>query len=285
MNIIRLRSMLASFYEEDIGERDVTSEAIFPLTERGTGIFLAKADGVFAGEEIIRTAYTLFSNDISVSLLKRDGDFVRAYEEIAIVEGPMQYLLTAERVILNLIQRMSGVATMTHRAVQALGESKTKICDTRKTTPGLRMLEKYAVKCGGGVNHRFGLYDGVMIKDNHIEFAGSITKAVELVKQSVGHMVKIEVEIETEQELDEAIRAGADIIMFDNCSPEQATVFQAKIPAPITTELSGGISLESLSDYQHTGVDYISMGALTHSVKALDISFNVRGGKKDEQRA
>lgn len=285
MNIIRLRSMLASFYEEDIGERDVTSEAIFPLTERGTGIFLAKADGVFAGEEIIRTAYTLFSNDISVSLLKRDGDFVRAYEEIAIVEGPMQYLLTAERVILNLIQRMSGVATMTQRAVQALGESKTKICDTRKTTPGLRMLEKYAVKCGGGVNHRFGLYDGVMIKDNHIEFAGSITKAVELVKQSVGHMVKIEVEIETEQELDEAIRAGADIIMFDNCSPEQATVFQAKIPAPITTELSGGISLESLSDYQHTGVDYISMGALTHSVKALDISFNVRGGKKDEQRA
>lgn len=285
MNIIRLRSMLASFYEEDIGERDVTSEAIFPLTERGTGIFLAKADGVFAGEEIIRTAYTLFSNDISVSLLKRDGDFVRAYEEIAIVEGPMQYLLTAERVILNLIQRMSGVATMTHRAVQALGESKTKICDTRKTTPGLRMLEKYAVKCGGGVNHRFGLYDGVMIKDNHIEFAGSITKAVELVKQSVGHMVKIEVEIETEQELDEAIRAGADIIMFDNCSPEQATVFQAKIPTPITTELSGGISLESLSDYQHTGVDYISMGALTHSVKALDISFNVRGGKKDEQRA
>ncbi len=139
MNIIRLRSMLASFYEEDIGERDVTSEAIFPLTERGTGIFLAKADGVFAGEEIIRTAYTLFSNDISVSILKRDGDFVRAYEEIAIVEGPMQYLLTAERVILNLIQRMSGVATMTHRAVQALGESKTKICDTRKTTPGLRM--------------------------------------------------------------------------------------------------------------------------------------------------
>ncbi|HSH25825.1 MAG TPA: carboxylating nicotinate-nucleotide diphosphorylase [Massilibacterium sp.] len=282
MNIIRLRKMLASFYEEDIGERDVTSETIFPIEERGTGVFIAKENGVFSGEQIIRTAYSLFSNDIHVTLHKHDGDIIKKKDTIATVEGPMQYLLTAERVILNLIQRMSGIATMTKRAVEALGESKTKICDTRKTTPGLRMLEKYAVTCGGGVNHRFGLYDGVMIKDNHIEFAGSITKAVDTVKQKLGHMIKVEVEIETEKELEEAISSKADIIMFDNCTPEQATYFQTKVPNEITTELSGGISITTLPDYKNTGVGYISIGALTHSVKALDISFNVKGGKKDE---
>jgi nicotinate-nucleotide pyrophosphorylase (carboxylating) len=185
-------------------------------------------------------------------------------------------LLTGERVILNLLQRMSGIATLTHRAVTILNNSHTRICDTRKTTPGLRMLEKYAVVCGGGYNHRFGLYDGVMIKDNHIAFCGSITKAVQAVREKLGHMVKIEVETETKEQVLEAVRAGADVIMFDNRTPDEVREFVSLVPKPIITEASGGITLENLAEYGTTGVDYISLGMLTHSATALDISFHLQ---------
>ena len=173
---------------------------------------------------------------------------------------------------------MSGIATQTNEAVKTLNSSHTRITDTRKTTPGLRMLEKYAVQCGGGVNHRFGLYDAVMIKDNHISFAGSITKAVEMARSQLGHMVKIEVETETKEQVIEAVQAKADVIMFDNRTPEEIKAWIGLVPSEIKTEASGGINLTNLASYSDTGVDVISLGFLTHTVKALDISVKVRIG-------
>ncbi|ANB57844.1 nicotinate-nucleotide diphosphorylase [Anoxybacillus sp. B7M1] len=277
MNIIKLQQMLQQFFLEDIGERDVTSETIFPHHHLASGSFLVKEAGIFSGADIMKTAYHLLDPSISVTLYKRDGEKVDKGDVIASVSGPIAPLLTGERVILNLIQRMSGIATITHQAVMTLNSEYTRICDTRKTTPGLRMLEKYAVTCGGGYNHRFGLYDAVMIKDNHIAFCGSITKAVHTVRQQLGHMVKIEVETETREQVIEAVKAGADVIMFDNRTPEEIREFVQLVPSAIITEASGGITLENLAEYGDTGVDYISLGFLTHSVKALDISFNIEG--------
>ncbi|MBO1910976.1 carboxylating nicotinate-nucleotide diphosphorylase, partial [Microvirga sp. 3-52] len=203
-----------------------------------------------------------------------------AGDKIAAVTGPIAHLLTGERVILNLMQRMSGIATVTNKCVEMLNDPAIQICDTRKTIPGLRMFDKYAVVCGGGKNHRQGLYDGVMIKDNHIAFAGSITKAVQRVREKIGHMVKIEVETETRQEVLEAVEAGADVIMFDNRTPKEVKAFGHDVPESIVTEASGGITLENLATYHGTGVNYISLGFLTHSVKALDISLQVKEGTK-----
>ena len=275
MNALKVRKALESFFLEDIGEKDVTSQLIFPDNLRAKGTFLAKDTGVFVGTAVIEQGFRLLDDSIQITLHKKDGDFVGKGEILASVEGPIVSLLTAERVILNIIQRMSGIATMTRKAVLALESDHTRICDTRKTMPGLRMFDKYAVVCGGGYNHRFGLYDGVMIKDNHIAFAGSITKAVTSVKEKLGHMVKVEVETETEEQVREAIAAGADIIMFDNRTPEEVREFSKIVPSAIVTEASGGITIENLSKYGGTGVDYISLGLLTHSVKALDISFNI----------
>lgn len=283
MNKIKLREDLIQFLLEDIGERDVTSTSIFPETQQGEGSIIAKEAGVLAGVDIIKTCLHIFDPTIHVTLHKRDGEALLPGELIATVQGPIVYLLTAERIILNLLQRMSGIATLTNKAVKALNSTHTKICDTRKTTPGLRMLEKYAVTCGGGSNHRFGLYDGVMIKDNHISFSGSISNAVKAVKEKVGHMVKIEVETESREDVLEAIEAGADVIMFDNRTPSEVCEFVQLVPKHIITEASGGITLEQLHEYGKTGVDYISLGMLTHSYKALDISF-VTGWKRTGEK-
>lgn len=280
MNKIKLRKQLQEFYIEDLGELDLTSEYIFPIDEVSKGNFLVKKDGVLAGVDIFKEAYALFDPSIEVTLYKQDGDLVRKGDVIATVQGPVRYLLSAERVILNLIQRMSGVATATNEAVKALNSDHTRICDTRKTIPGLRMFDKYAVRCGGGYNHRFGLYDGVMIKDNHITFAGGIKEAVSKVRGQAGHMVKIEVETESKEQVLEAVEAGADVIMFDNRSPEEVSEYVKLVPKGIVTEISGGITLETIGTYRDTKVDYISLGMLTHSVIALDISFNLEGGVK-----
>lgn len=280
MNKIKLRQMLEAFLLEDIGDVDMTSDAIFPQEQMGKGIFVAKEDGIIAGLEIIETTYHLLDSSIEVSLKYNDGDTIEKGDHIAEVFGPVRHLLTGERVVLNLLQRMSGIATMAYKCVRALNDSTIHICDTRKTTPGLRMLEKYAVTVGGGKNHRYGLYDGVMIKDNHIAYAGSITKAVERVRERIGHMVKIEVETETKEQVLEAVEAGADVIMFDNRSPEEVRTFATLVPSHIVTEASGGINLNNLSSYANTGVDYISLGALTHSAKALDISLQVQESDK-----
>lgn len=279
MNTVKLQQMLQQFFLEDIGERDVTTETIFPSGQQATGVFLIKEDGVFSGADVLMTGYRLLDPSIAVTLYKRDGELVKKGEIVAEVSGPISPLLTGERVILNLLQRMSGIATLTHRAVTILNSNHTRICDTRKTTPGLRMLEKYAVACGGGYNHRFGLYDAVMIKDNHIAFCGSITRAVQAARARLGHMVKIEVETETKEQVIEAVEAGADVIMFDNRTPEEIKAFVELVPPSIITEASGGITLENLAQYGDTGVDYISLGMLTHSAKALDISFNIKGWK------
>jgi nicotinate-nucleotide pyrophosphorylase (carboxylating) len=273
MNIIKLREELKRFLIEDIGEHDLTSSSIFPASQIGEGKIIAKEAGILAGVDIIKECLHLFDPSIEITLYKNGGDDLAPGDAIATVKGPIVYLLTGERIILNLLQRMSGVATLTKTAVKTLNSDHTKICDTRKTTPGLRMFEKYAVKCGGGSNHRFGLYDGVMIKDNHIAFSGSITNAINLVRAQIGHMVKIEVETESREAVVEAVEAGADVIMFDNRQPWEVAEFVKLIPAHIVTEASGGITLDSLRDYGHTGVDYISLGMLTHSYKALDISF------------
>ncbi|MFC4022219.1 carboxylating nicotinate-nucleotide diphosphorylase [Oceanobacillus longus] len=280
MNILKLRKALESFLLEDIGDQDITSEAIFPESQTGKGVFIAKETGTLSGLAIIKEAYHLLEPQMEIKLHFKDGEKVQPLDTIAEVYGPVRHLLTGERVILNLLQRMSGIATMTNQAVETLNDSTIHICDTRKTMPGLRMLDKYAVITGGGKNHRNGLYDGVMIKDNHISYCGSITNAVEKARAAIGHMVKIEVETENKEEVMEAIAAGADVIMFDNRSPEEVKEFAAMVPSSIVTEASGGITLENLATYANTGVHYISLGALTHSVKALDISLQVQEGKK-----
>lgn len=276
MDRLKLKKELQSFLLEDIGHGDITSQAIFPMDEQGEGVFVAKQTGTIAGLDIIREAYQLLDPSMQITLKCADGDTVTKGQVIAEVQGYVAFLLTGERVILNLLQRMSGIATMTKSAVLALNDDRITICDTRKTTPGLRMLEKYAVTVGGGKNHRMGLYDGVMIKDNHIAFSGSITKAVQSVREQTGHMVQIEVETETKEEVLEAVAAGADIIMFDNCPPDLVKAFSTYVPDHIITEASGGIELDNLSAYAGTNVDYISLGFLTHSVQALDISMNVK---------
>ncbi|MDR4886877.1 carboxylating nicotinate-nucleotide diphosphorylase [Fredinandcohnia sp. QZ13] len=280
MNLLKLRKMLQVFLLEDIGEQDVTSQSIFPLEQTSQGVFIAKENGIISGLSIIKEAYHLLDPSIKVEQRFSDGDRVSVGDTIATVSGPTAHLLTGERVILNLLQRMSGIATVTNRCVEALNDPTIHICDTRKTIPGLRMLDKYAVVSGGGKNHRFGLYDGVMIKDNHIAYCGSITKAVQAVREKIGHMVKIEVETENAEEVLEAVNAGANVIMFDNRSPEEVKEFTQLVPKDIITEASGGITLDNLATYSGTGVQFISLGFLTHSVKALDISLQVKEGNK-----
>lgn len=275
MNKLKLRLQLEQFFLEDIGDRDVSSDLIFGKAGVGEIVFIAKASGVFCGENVIRTGFQILDPDSVVEMMTTDGALVEPGQKLAIVKGNIADLLKGERVVLNLVQRMSGIATKTKQAVEALASSHTRICDTRKTTPGLRMLEKYAVRCGGGFNHRYGLYDAVMIKDNHISFAGGITKAVDEVRNKIGHMVKIEVETEAKDQVLEAVEANVDCIMFDNRSPEEIKKLIQLVPSGIATEASGGISLETLQGYRDTGVDYISLGFLTHTVKALDISVKV----------
>lgn len=280
MNIIKLEEMLKQFFNEDIGDGDLSSEYIFSPKEQGTFSFYAKESGIFCGAPIVEHGFHVLDRSIKVNLPKKDGEAVEAGDVIAIIDGPLQKLLMGERVILNLIQRMSAIATAAHLAVQEIAGTHTKICDTRKTIPGLRMLDKYAVRIGGAFNHRNGLYDAIMLKDNHIAFAGSLTNAIQAAREKVGHTVKIEVEIETKKQLDEAILAGADIIMFDNRSPEEIRAWLPAVPSSITTEASGGITLENIRAYAQTGIQWISLGSLTHSVKAFDISalVQMKGG-------
>ncbi|MBU7593720.1 carboxylating nicotinate-nucleotide diphosphorylase [Metabacillus halosaccharovorans] len=276
MHTIKIKKKLEEFFLEDLGEIDISSQTIFGKESKGDAIIIAKEDGIFAGADMIEIGYSLFQRDLQVDVKKQDGEKVKKGDIIAEISGPVSVILSGERVILNILQRMSGIATLTNTAVQKLNSNHTRICDTRKTSPGFRMFEKYAVRCGGGFNHRFGLYDGVMIKDNHIAFAGSISNAVKKVRKQTGHMVKIEVEIETEEQLHEAIDARADVIMFDNRSPEEVARFVEITPKSIITEASGGIGFHNLADYRNTNVDYISLGMLTHSYQSLDISLNVK---------
>ena len=275
MNPIILKKLVADALAEDLGMGDITTDSVFDEKDTAAGTFTAKADGVIAGLAVLKKVYSQLGGSVDIELFCSDGDSVSKGEIIAKVSGPVRKLLSGERVILNVIQHLGGIATATREVVELLNDPGIAVTDTRKTLPGLRALQKYAVLCGGGKNHRFRLDDGVMIKDNHIKAAGSITNAVERVRAKAGHMVKIEVETESKEEVLEAVRAKVDVIMLDNRSPQEVKEFRAIIPGGITVEVSGGITPQNISSYSGCGADIISLGWLTHSVKALDISFNL----------
>jgi nicotinate-nucleotide pyrophosphorylase (carboxylating) len=271
---------IGEFLAEDIGRGDITTNATVPGDIRGQGRFLAKEDLVICGLDVAEAVFFHLDSDISeIETKYNDGDEVESGTVFGIIKGFADVLLTGERVALNLLQRLSGIATLTRKYVRAVEGTKAQIVDTRKTTPGLRLLEKYAVTVGGGKNHRMGLDDGVLIKDNHISLAGGITEAVTAAKRTVGHLHKIEVEITNWAQLREALEAGADIILVDNQSPEEAAklVNTAREMNPsVVIEASGGMNLDRVRSFAEAGVDLISVGRLTHSAPAVDISLKIQ---------
>lgn len=265
--------------EEDINTGDITTESIIPESMNAVATMTAKQEGVISGLEIVKMVYDRFQSDVVFTPYFKDGDTVKKGDVILKIEATYPTLLRGERLSLNLFQRMCGIATETAKYVKELKGTTTELLDTRKTAPGLRVLDKLAVKHGGGTNHRMGLYDMAMIKDNHIKMAGGITKAVEQVRARIAEGIKIEVETTNLDEVKEAIAAGADIIMLDNMGNEAMAEAVAVIKAAdkgIKTEASGNMSIPRLIEVAATGVDYISVGALTHTVKAMDISMNIQ---------
>ena len=265
--------------EEDINTGDVTTESIIPESMNAVATMTAKQEGIVSGIEIVKMVYDRFQDDVVFTPYFKDGDFVKKGEVILKIEATYPTLLKGERLSLNLFQRMSGIATETAKYVRELEGTGTELLDTRKTAPGMRVIDKLAVKHGGGTNHRMGLYDMAMIKDNHIKMAGGIPKAVEQVRAKIDPSIKIEVETTNLVEVKQAIEAGADIIMLDNMSNEAMKEAVDVIKASgkgIKTEASGNMSIPRLIEVAATGVDYISVGALTHTVKAMDISMNIQ---------
>ena len=260
---------------EDIGTGDITTESIIPSNLKAKGIIKTSEEGVVAGLDIVFLVFKKLDSDICFQPKIKDGNKILPGEILAEITGPAQTILKGERVTLNFLQRMSGIATITSKFCQEVKDLPVRIVDTRKTTPGLRILEKYAVRMGGGYNHRFGLYDAVLIKDNHIAVAGGIRAAVNSVRKQISHTAKIEVEVENLSQLQEALKVQVDIIMLDNMDLDtmKEAVKMAKGKAII--EASGGIILEKVRKIAQTGVDLISVGALTHSVKSLDISMEI----------
>ncbi|KGN79262.1 carboxylating nicotinate-nucleotide diphosphorylase [Porphyromonas cangingivalis] len=260
-------------FEEDLFTGDLATDAIISKSKQVTAIMTAKADGVISGLEVAKMVIDKLGDNTFIPLV-RDGEAVVKGQDIVKIIAPYAQLLSSERIMLNFLQRMSGIATMTARCVAKLEGTHARLLDTRKTLPGHRLTDKLAVRHGGGTNHRMGLYDMAMLKDNHIKAAGSITDAVRQAKQSLPISIQIEVETKDIDEVREALAAGADIIMLDNMSLEQMTEAVKLIDGRAKTEASGNITLETIAGVAQTGVDFISMGALTHSVKALDISMN-----------
>ncbi|MBW7895970.1 MAG: carboxylating nicotinate-nucleotide diphosphorylase [Opitutaceae bacterium] len=261
--------------EEDAGLGDVTSRAIFPARHTSRAFIEAKQDLVLCGVEIAARVFARVDPALKVTLTARDGDRLKPGAVVLRVSGPTAALLTAERTALNFIQRLSGIATQARRYADAVKGTGVRVVDTRKTTPGWRALEKYAVRTGGCVNHRASLGEHVLIKDNHIAAAGSLTKAVQLCREAAPHSAKIEVEAKTLTEVKEAVRAGAGVILLDNMTPAQVQAAVAAIGGAATVEVSGGVRYETLRDYALPGVDVISIGALTHSATAVDLSLTI----------
>jgi nicotinate-nucleotide pyrophosphorylase (carboxylating) len=276
-----LFSQIGAFLSEDLGRGDITTQATVSRNVHARGRFLAKEPMVIAGLEAAEAVFSTLDSQQQIEAFATDGEEVEAGKVIARTTGFADVLLGGERVALNLLQRLSGIATLTRKFVRAVEGTNAQIVDTRKTTPGLRMLEKYAVVSGGGRNHRFGLDDGILIKDNHIALAGGVGPAVERAREAAGHLHKIEVEVSTEKDLREAIEKGADILLLDNLTPEE-TARMVELARGLSTlvalEASGGITLENVRAYAETGVNLISVGALTHSARAMDISFKIQAG-------
>ena len=264
-------------FAEDIGDGDHTTLCCIPDTAMGKSRLLIKEPGILAGVEIARKIFHRFDPDLKMTVYIEDGNAVKPGDVAFVVEGRVQSLLQTERLMLNVMQRMSGIATMTHRYVKKLEGLHTRILDTRKTTPGMRMLEKEAVKIGGGVNHRIGLFDMILLKDNHVDFAGGIENAISRCHdylKAKGKDLKIEIEVRNLDELKEVMRVGGvDRIMLDNFSPELTKEAVKIVGGKYEIESSGGITFDTIRDYAESGVDFVSVGALTHSVKGLDMSF------------
>ena len=257
---------------EDITSEDVSTNAVMPCATKGTVDLIAKEDGVIAGMDVYARVFQLLDEKTEVDLKCKDGDKVTSGQLLAVVTGDIRVLLSGERVALNYLQRMSGIATYTSQVAALLEGSKVTLLDTRKTTPNCRVFEKYAVRVGGGCNHRYNLSDGVLLKDNHIGAAGSVTKAIQMAKAYAPFVRKIEIEVETLDQVKEAVEAGADIIMLDNMTPEVMKQAVELINGRAQTECSGNITKENIQKILETGVDFVSSGALTHSAPILDIS-------------
>ncbi|MBO7055478.1 MAG: carboxylating nicotinate-nucleotide diphosphorylase [Bacteroidales bacterium] len=262
-------------FKEDIGDGDHTTLSCIPHDLQGRARLLVKEDGILCGVELAKKIFAKFDPTLKMTQFLHDGDAIKKGDIAFVVEGKTISILQTERLVLNFMQRLSGIATQTHEYVKLLEGTNTKILDTRKTTPGLRLLEKYAVKTGGGENHRIGLYDMILIKDNHIDYAGGVTKAITKTKEYLkekGKDLKIEVEARTLDEIKEILKFDVERILIDNFTPEETKVAVALINGKCKTESSGGITKESIRAYAEAGVDYISVGALTHHINSLDLS-------------
>lgn len=271
-----INSLLELAFAEDIGDGDHTTLCSIPASEVGSSKLLIKEEGILAGVDVAKDVFHKFDPELKVEVFIEDGAHVKPGDVAFVVTGKVQSLLQTERLVLNLMQRMSGIATITNKYVKLLEGTKTKVLDTRKTTPGLRMLEKQAVKIGGGENHRIGLFDMILLKDNHVDFAGGIKNAITRAKQYLKEKnkdLKIEIEVRNFDELNEALNVGGvDRVMLDNFTVEDTRKAVDIVNGRVELESSGGITFETIRDYAVTGVDYVSVGALTHSVKSLDMS-------------
>ena len=274
-----LVSQIGAFLNEDVGRGDITTQSTVMRSQSAKGRFIAKEAMVVCGLEAAEAVFSTLDSQQQIEAFVADGDEVEAGKVIARTTGFADVLLAGERLALNLMQRLSGIATLTRQFVRAVEGTRAHIVDTRKTTPGLRMLEKYAVLTGGGRNHRYGLDDGVLIKDNHVALSGGVATAVERARKAVGHLHRVEVEVTRERDLRDALEAGADILLLDNQTPEETrrlVELARSLKPDVLLESSGGITLENVRDYAEAGVDLISVGALTHSARALDISFKIQ---------
>ncbi len=283
LNVTLLKSQIADWLQEDIATGDISSIATIPMEHESKGILHVKETGVVAGLPIVELVFLEVDSELRFKSCVEEGSLAVKGTIIAEVSGRTHSILMAERLALNLLQRLSGIATKTQSFVDALDGLPVRLADTRKTTPGLRSLEKYAIRVGGGYNHRFGLYDAVMIKDNHIKASGGIASAVRTARNRIPHTMKIEVETENMLQVEEALEAGADIIMLDNMSPPNMAIAVRRIREianHIVIEASGGVSLETLKSIALTGVDVISVGSLTHSIRSLDISLDLNERKE-----
>lgn len=269
---LQVDNLILSALREDISSEDVSTNAIMPNPVKGSVDLICKQDGIIAGLNIFKRTFELLDDDVEFEFFCKDGDKVEKGQLMAKVVGDMRTLLSGERVALNYLQRMSGIATYTNSVASLLEGTKTKLLDTRKTTPNMRVFEKYAVRVGGGYNHRYNLSDGVMLKDNHIGAAGSVTKAVEMAREYAPFVRKIEVECETLEMVKEAVDAGADIIMLDNMTPDVMAEALKIIDGKAQTECSGNVTRENIQRITSLGVDFVSSGALTHSAPIMDIS-------------
>lgn len=271
-NRVNIDRYILNALREDITSEDVTTNAIMREAVLGSAQLICKQDGIICGLEVFKRTFELLDDKAVFETDVKDGDFVKTGQVMGVIKGDIRALLSGERTGLNYLQRMSGIATFTNSLVKELEGKKTKLLDTRKTTPNMRPFEKYAVKVGGGTNHRYNLSDGILIKDNHIGAAGSITKAVSMAKEYAPFVRKIEVEVENLEQLDEALDAGADIIMLDNMDNDTMREAVKRVAGKAETECSGNVTKERLAEIADIGVDYVSAGALTHSAPIMDIS-------------